>query len=170
MENQIVTTNEQNQNPFAVSKPKSINEGTVSIEASRAVAEAQGKLVMYAPCTPRATRTAPLSNARPHTAQSQGAQPTVAAHMMSATKPASERALQKKLHILTREQEKLSPDQLSDLLRSLPAAGETLTLALRNSHRKRARAKCRHTVGIWKRTLSVLRRLLCTMLRTQGRA
>lgn len=46
MENQIVTTNEQNQNPFAVSKPKSINEGTVSIEVSRAVAEAQGKLVI----------------------------------------------------------------------------------------------------------------------------
>lgn len=33
-------------NPFAVGKPKHINEGTVTIESSRAVAEAQGKLVI----------------------------------------------------------------------------------------------------------------------------
>lgn len=44
MENQIIPQNEPN--PFAVSKPKSINEGTVTIESSRAVAEAQGKLVI----------------------------------------------------------------------------------------------------------------------------
>ena len=42
MENQII----QNENPFAVGKRKNINEGTVTIEASRAVAEAQGKLVI----------------------------------------------------------------------------------------------------------------------------
>lgn len=42
MENQII----QNENPFAVGKRKNINEGTVTIESSRAVAEAQGKLVI----------------------------------------------------------------------------------------------------------------------------
>lgn len=42
MENQIVTQ----ENPFAVNKPKNINEGAVSIESSRAVAEAQGKLII----------------------------------------------------------------------------------------------------------------------------
>ena len=42
MENQII----QNENPFAVGKRKSINEGTVTIESSRAGAEAQGKLVI----------------------------------------------------------------------------------------------------------------------------
>lgn len=42
MENQIVVQ----ENPFAVGKPKNINEGTVTIESSRAVAEAQGKLVI----------------------------------------------------------------------------------------------------------------------------
>lgn len=43
MENELIT---QNENPFAVSKPKHINEGAVTIEASRAVAEAQGKLII----------------------------------------------------------------------------------------------------------------------------
>lgn len=43
MENEIVV---QNENPFAVGRPKHINEGAVTIEASRAVAEAQGKLVI----------------------------------------------------------------------------------------------------------------------------
>ncbi|MGN0613724.1 MAG: hypothetical protein ACI4JB_07455 [Porcipelethomonas sp.] len=43
MENEIIR---QNDNPFAVGKPKHINEGTVTIEASRAVAEAQGKLII----------------------------------------------------------------------------------------------------------------------------
>ncbi|MGN0622154.1 MAG: hypothetical protein ACI4I9_09835 [Porcipelethomonas sp.] len=43
MENEIVI---QNENPFAVGRPKHINEGAVTIEASRAVAEAQGKLVI----------------------------------------------------------------------------------------------------------------------------
>jgi len=43
MENQMVI---QNENPFAVSRPKNINEGTVTIEASRAIAEAQGKLII----------------------------------------------------------------------------------------------------------------------------
>lgn len=42
METQIV----QNENPFAISKQKNINEGTVTIESSRAIAEAQGKLVI----------------------------------------------------------------------------------------------------------------------------
>lgn len=42
MGNQII----QNENPFAVGKRKNINEGTVTIESSRAVAEAQGKLVI----------------------------------------------------------------------------------------------------------------------------
>ena len=44
MENQIVSQNETN--PFAVGKYKNINEGAVTIESSRAVAEAQGKLVI----------------------------------------------------------------------------------------------------------------------------
>lgn len=44
MENQIIPQNEPN--PFAVSKPKNINEGAVTIESGRAVAEAQGKLVI----------------------------------------------------------------------------------------------------------------------------
>ena len=44
MENQIVSQNETN--PFAVGKHKNINEGAVTIESSRAVAEAQGKLVI----------------------------------------------------------------------------------------------------------------------------
>lgn len=43
MENEMII---QNENPFAVGKPKHINEGAVTIEASRAVAEAQGKLVI----------------------------------------------------------------------------------------------------------------------------
>ena len=43
MENEIVI---QNENPFAVGRPKHINEGAVTIETSRAVAEAQGKLVI----------------------------------------------------------------------------------------------------------------------------
>ena len=43
MENEIVV---QNENPFAVGSPKHINEGAVTIETSRAVAEAQGKLVI----------------------------------------------------------------------------------------------------------------------------
>lgn len=39
---------EQPKNPFAVSKPQTehINEGTVAVESSRAVAEAQGKLII----------------------------------------------------------------------------------------------------------------------------
>ena len=45
---------------------------------------------MYAPCTPSAIMMTPSSSARPHTAQSHGAQPTVAAQMMSAMKPMSE--------------------------------------------------------------------------------
>ena len=43
MENEIVV---QNENPFAVGRPTHINEGAATIEASRAVAEAQGKLVI----------------------------------------------------------------------------------------------------------------------------
>ena len=43
MENEIVV---QNENPFAVGRPRHVNEGAVAIEASRAVAEAQGKLVI----------------------------------------------------------------------------------------------------------------------------
>ena len=43
MENEIVV---QNENPFAVGRPNHINEGAVTIETSRAVAEAQGKLVI----------------------------------------------------------------------------------------------------------------------------
>lgn len=42
MENEII----KNENPFAVSRPKHVNEGAVTIEASRAVAEAQGKLII----------------------------------------------------------------------------------------------------------------------------
>ena len=42
MENEII----ENENPFAVGRPNHINEGAVTIEASRAVAEAQGKLVI----------------------------------------------------------------------------------------------------------------------------
>lgn len=42
MENEII----ENENPFAVGRPKHMNEGAVTIEASRAVAEAQGKLVI----------------------------------------------------------------------------------------------------------------------------
>lgn len=44
MENQMIPQNEPN--PFAVSKPEHINEGTVAVESSRAVAEAQGKLLI----------------------------------------------------------------------------------------------------------------------------
>ena len=44
MENQITPQNEPN--PFALNTAKNINEGTVTIESSRAVAEAQGKLVI----------------------------------------------------------------------------------------------------------------------------
>lgn len=44
MGNQMITQNEPN--PFAVSKPEHINEGTVAVESSRAVAEAQGKLLI----------------------------------------------------------------------------------------------------------------------------
>lgn len=43
MENQITT---QNENPFAIGRPTNINEGAVTIESSRAVAEAQGKLII----------------------------------------------------------------------------------------------------------------------------
>lgn len=44
MVNQMIPQNEPN--PFAVSNPRNINEGTVTIESSRAVAEAQGKLII----------------------------------------------------------------------------------------------------------------------------
>lgn len=44
MENQMIPQNEPN--PFAISSKKNINEGTVTVESSRAVAEAQGKLVI----------------------------------------------------------------------------------------------------------------------------
>lgn len=44
MENQMIPQNEPN--PFAVSNPEHINEGTVTIESNRAVAEAQGKLII----------------------------------------------------------------------------------------------------------------------------
>lgn len=43
MENQITP---QNENPFAIGKSKNINEGAVTIESSRAVAESQGKLII----------------------------------------------------------------------------------------------------------------------------
>lgn len=44
-ENKTVPT-AVNDNPFAVAKDKHINEGAVSIESSRAIAEAQGKLLI----------------------------------------------------------------------------------------------------------------------------
>jgi hypothetical protein len=48
MNTQLTTQNEPNPpaNPFASGKPKNINEGAVTIESSRAVAEAQGKLII----------------------------------------------------------------------------------------------------------------------------